>query len=83
MTKWKVGDLCKVEGEGDEIFVVREAPSDEFPNSAYLQDITTKGVTGHGRESLAKLRRLNSAEVKSAAQRHQRALRWLTAPSRP
>lgn len=78
MTKWKVGDLCKVEGEGDAIFVVRETPSDEFPGTAYLRDITMKSVFGHGRENVSKMHRLTDAQIKAAAQRHRRALRVLT-----
>lgn len=81
-SRWRTGDLCTVLGEGTAIFVVREAPSEEFPDSAYLQDITTKGVRGHGRESLGNLRRLTETEVKAATQLHRRALRVLTDSSR-
>lgn len=77
--KWKKGDLCTVDGEGDEVFRIRFAPCSTYPKSAYLENITgDDGHVGHGRESLARLTRLSEKERLQLARRHRRALRLLT-----
>ncbi len=76
--KWKKGDLCTVDGEGDEVFRIRFAPCSTYPKSAYLENITgADGHVGHGRESLARLTRLSEKERLQLARRHRRALRLL------
>lgn len=78
-TKWKKGDLCTVDGEGDEVFRIRLAPCPRYPRSAYLENITgADGHLGHGRESVTRLTRLSEYERLKLARRHRRALRLLT-----
>jgi hypothetical protein len=67
VTRWRKGDLCRVLGEGDVVFRVREARGGDRP-SAYLERVDGRdGSSGHGRESAGKLTRVTRAEARRIA----------------
>lgn len=71
MKRWRVGDLCTVDGEGDVAFIVREAG----PRSCYLARVDGRdGAVGHGHEGYSKLRplALDDLEIVSVARRRGR-----------
>ena len=62
MTRWKIGDFCRVNGDGLAVFIVK----DMIGESAMLY-----GLNGHvhGRESFTKMTRVTKKEARKLASR--------------